>query len=59
MTQPAVAPVPDEENVYLPGFARTSARNSFAFEAGKFDATTSAKGAAAIRLMGARSLSGS
>ena len=55
----AVAPVPEEAKVYLPGFARTSARNSFAFEAGKFAGTTSANGAAAIRLTGARSLSGS
>ena len=55
----AVAPVPEDAKVYLPGFARTSARNSFAFDAGKLGATTSANGAVAIRLTGARSLSGS
>src|SRR2546426_6570031 len=55
----AVAPVPDEEKVYLPGFAFTSAMNSFALFAGKAGCVTSAKGVAATRLIGARSLSGS
>src|SRR5262249_62393130 len=55
----AVAPVPEYENVYLSGFARTSATNSFAFAAGKDGFTTSANGVLPIRLMGARSLSGS
>src|SRR5262249_4680539 len=55
----AVAPVPEDENVYLSGFARTSATNSFAFAAGKDGFTTSANGVLPIRLIGARSLSGS
>src|SRR5258706_8483482 len=55
----AVAPVPEEENVYLPGFARTRAMNSFAFDAGKDGCTTSANGTALVRLTGARSVRGS
>src|SRR2546430_11397418 len=50
----AVAPVPDEEKVYLPGFAFTSAMNSFALFAGKAGCVTSAKGVAATRLIGDR-----
>src|SRR3977135_1166909 len=55
----AVAPVPEEENAYLSGFARTCAMNSLAFDAGNEGCVTSAKGAAAIRLTAAKSFSGS
>src|ERR671931_2427717 len=53
----AVAPVPDEENVYFPGSALIIAMNPFALAAGHDGFTTSAKGVAATRLTGARSLS--
>src|SRR5947207_7046320 len=55
----AVAAVPEEAKVYLPGFAFNSATNSFASAAGNEGCTTRAKGTAAIRLTGARSFSGS
>src|SRR5260221_14236033 len=54
----AVAPGPEEENVYLPGFALTSAMNSLALFAGNDGFTTSANGVAATRLIGAKSLRG-
>ena len=41
-TRCAVAPVPEEEKAYLSGFARNSATNSFALDAGKFGRVTSA-----------------
>ena len=40
--------MPDDEKVYLPGFARTSSTNSLALFAGKFGFTTSAKRTAAL-----------
>ena len=55
----AVAPVPDEENVYLSGFARSSAMNSRASLAGNEGFVTSTYALRQIRLIGARSLSGS
>ena len=55
----AVAPVPEEENVYFAGSALISAMNSFASLAGNEGCTTSANGVAATRLTGARSFSGS
>src|SRR3954471_14400190 len=58
-TRCAVAPVPEDEKVYLSGLARTSVTNSRALFAGKLGFTTNAKGASAIRLTGARALSGS
>ncbi len=53
----AVAPVPEEANAYLSGLARTSRTNSFAFAAGNDGLVTSANGASAIRLTGAKSFS--
>src|SRR5436189_58753 len=50
----AVAPVPEEENAYLSGLARTSATNSLALLAGNDGPVTSAKGARATRLAGKR-----
>src|SRR6267142_2855895 len=55
----AVAPVPEEENAYWSGFARSKAMNSFAFAAGKEGFVTRAKGVSAIRLTGAKSFIGS
>jgi hypothetical protein len=55
----ADAPVPEDENVYLSGFARRWAMNSFAFVAGNDGCVTSANGTSATRLIGAKSLSGS
>src|SRR5207247_9413581 len=54
----AVAPVPDEEKVYLPGFAFTSAMNSFALLAGKAGCVTSVKCVISTWLICAKSLSG-
>ena len=55
----AVAPVPEDEKVYLSGLALTSATNAFASAAGKEGWVTSANGTRAIRLTGARSFNGS
>ena len=55
----SVAPVPEEENAYLSGFARSRAMNSFAFAAGKEGFVTRAKGVSAIRLTGEKSFIGS
>src|SRR4051812_37386029 len=58
-TRCAVAPVPDEEKVYLSGFDRTSSTNSRALFAGNEGCVTRANGAMAMRLTGCRSFSGS
>src|SRR3954464_577475 len=58
-TRCAVAPVPEEEKVYLSGFERTRATNSAAFFAGNDGCVTNANGAMAMRLTGCRSFSGS
>src|SRR5689334_3319384 len=51
----AVAPVPEEEKVYFAGFDLISAMKALASAAGNEGFTTSANGAAAIRLTGVRS----
>src|SRR3954467_15116407 len=55
----AVAPVPDEEKVYLSGFFFSSSMNSRALFAGNDGLVTITYALRQIRLIGARSLSGS
>ena len=55
----AVAPVPEDENEYLSGFAFRSATNSLALFAGKSGRVTSANELVQVTATGARSFSGS
>ena len=56
-TRCAVAPVPDEAKVYLPGLAFSSATNSRAFAAGNAVCATRMYGEKPALAMGARSRS--
>ena len=53
------APDPDEENEYLPGFARSRAISSETFFTGTEGLTTSTYELTASRLIGAKSFNGS
>src|SRR3990172_5204781 len=54
-----IAPEPDEENEYLPGLARRNAISSFTLFDGIDGLTTRTNGLVAMRLIGAKSFSGS